>query len=85
MLGHLIQQKNFGRVAGRKLSLIHISGMAYEHDFRFLQLAIGYLVGRALICVLLIPSYFRGQLVTAYQLIERRFGQRLRGLTARCV
>jgi len=64
------------------LTIISVPGMAYEHDFRFLQLAIGYLVGRALICVLLIPPYFRGQLVTAYQLIERRFGQRLRGLTA---
>jgi len=30
----------------------------------------------------LIPQYFRGELVTAYQLIERRFGQRLRSLTA---
>ena len=57
-------------------------GIAYEHDFAFLQLVIGYLAGRAIISVLLIPHYFRGELVTAYQLIERRFGQRLRTLTA---
>jgi SSS family transporter len=42
----------------------------------------GYLIGRAVVSFVLIPQYFRGELVTAYQLIERRFGQRLRSLTA---
>ena len=64
------------------LTIISVPGMAYERDFRFLQLVIGYLIGRVIISVLLIPHYFRGDLVTAYQLIERRFGQRLRSLTA---
>jgi len=64
------------------LTIISVPGMAYEKDFRFLQLVIGYLIGRVIISVLLIPHYFRGDLVTAYQLIERRFGQRLRSLTA---
>jgi SSS family solute:Na+ symporter len=64
------------------LTIISVPGMAYEHDFGFLQLVLGYLLGRILICLLLIPHYFRGELVTAYQLIERRFGQRLRTLTA---
>ena len=64
------------------LTIISVPGMAYEHDFAFLQLVIGYLAGRVIISVLLIPHYFRGELVTAYQLIERRFGQRLRTLTA---
>jgi len=64
------------------LTIISVPGIAYEKDFRFLQLVIGYLVGRAVICLLLIPHYFRGDLVTAYQLIERRFGQKLRSLTA---
>jgi SSS family transporter len=64
------------------LTIISVPGIAYEKDFRFLQLVIGYLLGRALICLLLIPQYFRGNLVTAYQLIERRFGQKLRSLTA---
>ncbi len=64
------------------LTIISVPGMAYERDFRFLQLVMGYLIGRGIICVLLIPQYFRGDLVTAYQLIERRFGQGLRSLTA---
>ncbi len=64
------------------LTVISVPGIAYEKDFRFLQLVFGYLVGRVVICLLLIPQYFRGDLVTAYQLIERRFGQKLRTLTA---
>jgi len=64
------------------LTIISIPGLAYSSDFRFLQLVLGYLAGRIIVSFLLIPQYFRGELVTAYQLIERRFGQRLRALTA---
>jgi SSS family transporter len=64
------------------LTIIGVPGLAYDKDFRFLQLVIGYLVGRVVVSFLFIPQYFRGELVTAYQLMERRFGQRLRALTA---
>ncbi len=64
------------------LTIISVPGLAYDKNFGFLQLALGYIVGRIAICYLLIPHYFRGELFTAYQLIERRFGQRLRSLTA---
>jgi solute:Na+ symporter, SSS family len=64
------------------LTIISVPGLAYDTDFRFLQLVIGYLVGRGIISVVLIPQYFRGELVTAYQLIDRRFGGKLRTLTA---
>ena len=64
------------------LTIIGIPGMAYERNFEFLQLVLGYLVGRVIISFLLIPHYFRGDLFTAYQLIERRFGPNLRSLTA---
>jgi SSS family transporter len=64
------------------LTIISVPGLAYQKDFRFLELAFGYIAGRAVVAFLLIPHYFRGELVTAYQLIERRFGQGLRTLTA---
>lgn len=64
------------------LTVISIPGMAYDKDFRFLQLVIGYLIGRVVVSFVFIPQYFRGELVTAYQLMERRFGQKLRTLTA---
>ena len=64
------------------LTIIGIPGLAYDTNFTFLQLVMGYLVGRVIISYLLLPHYFRGDLFTAYQLIERRFGGRLRSLTA---
>lgn len=64
------------------LTIISIPGLAYDTNLTFLQVVLGYLVGRLIICIVLLPHYFRGELFTAYQLIERRFGQGLRWLTA---
>src|SRR3954464_14030466 len=64
------------------LTIISIPGVAYRGDLTFLQVVMGYIVGRIIISLILIPHYFRGDLFTAYQLMERRFGHRLRSLTA---
>ena len=64
------------------LTIISIPGLAYDTNFTFLQVVLGYLVGRVIISFVLLPHYFRGELYTAYQLIERRFGGGLRTVTA---
>ena len=64
------------------LTIISIPGLAYDTNFTFLQVVIGYVVGRIVISFVLLPHYFRGDLYTAYELIERRFGRGLRSLTA---
>jgi SSS family transporter len=64
------------------LTIISIPGLAYDTNLTFLQVVMGYLVGRVIISFILLPHYFRGELYTAYELIERRFGRRLRSLTA---
>ena len=64
------------------LTIISIPGLAYDTNLTFLQVVMGYLVGRVVISVVLLPHYFRGDLYTAYELIERRFGRGLRSLTA---
>ena len=64
------------------LTIISIPGLAYDTNLTFLQVIMGYIVGRIIISILLLPHYFRGDLYTAYQLIERRFGPRLRTVTA---
>lgn len=64
------------------LTIISIPGLAYDTNFTFLQVVLGYLAGRVVISFVLLPHYFRGDLYTAYELIERRFGRRLRSLTA---
>jgi SSS family solute:Na+ symporter len=64
------------------LTIISIPGLAYDSNLTFLQVVMGYLLGRIVISFVLLPQYFRGELYTAYQLIERRFGRGLRSLTA---
>ncbi len=64
------------------LTIISVPGIAFGGNFTFLQLVFGYMVGRLLICILFLPRYFEGQLFTAYQLIDRRFGPTLHKVTA---
>src|SRR6266498_551812 len=64
------------------LTIISIPGLAYDTNLTFLQVVMGYVVGRIIISFVLLPHYFRGDLYTAYQLIERRFGPNLRLLTS---
>ena len=64
------------------LTIISVPGLAFSGDFGFLQIAMGYLLGRVVICILFLPRYFRGELLTAYQLIGQRFGPRLHHFTA---
>jgi SSS family solute:Na+ symporter len=56
-------------------TVLSVPGEAYgPSGMKFLQLAIGYVVGRAVIVYFLLPLYFRGQLFTAYQVLDQRFG-----------
>ncbi len=64
------------------LSFIGVPAGAYAGDFRFLQLALGYIIGRILISVLFIPAYFRGELYTSYELLQRRFGAPVKNIAA---
>src|SRR2546429_6019721 len=65
------------------LTIISIPGLAYDSNLTFLQVVMGYVIGRVIISFVLLPQYFRGELYTAYQLIERRIGPELRTVTAR--
>jgi SSS family solute:Na+ symporter len=56
------------------ITVISVPGIGYASDLTFLQLAFGYLVGRIGVAWLLLPSYARGQLQTAYQLLGTRWG-----------
>lgn len=64
------------------LTIIGTPAISYASNLAFIQLVFGYLVGRVLIVVLLLPGYFRGEFFTAYALIERRFGPRMRAVAA---
>src|SRR5436309_5081109 len=66
------------------ITFISVPGVAFARggNFQFLQLVFGYMFGRVMISLLFIPSYFRGELLTVYQLLERRFGNRIKMLAA---
>ncbi len=64
------------------LTIISTPGISYRSNLGFLQLALGYLFARVVVSFLFIPRYFAGELYTAYQLIEHRFGHNLRLFTA---
>jgi SSS family solute:Na+ symporter len=57
-------------------TFLSVPGVAYRPggDFTYLQLAMGYILGRFLVASLLLPSYFRGSMFTAYEVLNRRFG-----------
>src|SRR5688572_16170702 len=57
------------------LTFISIPGLAYTTDLGFLQIALGYIVGRIIVARILLPRYFEGELVTAYAMLEKRFGR----------
>src|SRR6202047_2461551 len=64
------------------LTIIGTPAISYAGNLTFLQLVFGYLVGRVLIVLLLLPGYFLGQFLTAYALLEKRFGDKMRAVAA---
>jgi SSS family solute:Na+ symporter len=64
------------------LTIIGTPAISYGGNLTFIQLVFGYLIGRVLIVVLLLPGYFRGEFFTAYALIEKRFGERMCAVAA---
>ena len=64
------------------LTFISIPGLAYIGNLGFLEVAGGYLLGRIVIANTLLPKYYEGRLVTAYALLETRFGLATRRFTS---
>ncbi len=56
------------------VTVISIPGIGARGDLTFLQVAIGYVVGRIVVAYWLLPGYFQGEQLTAYARLEGRFG-----------
>src|SRR5689334_8578324 len=64
------------------LTLVGVPAVAYAKyarpeqggNFTYLQVVFGYIVARIIISLLFIPAYFKGELLTAYELLKNRFG-----------
>jgi len=64
------------------LTFISIPGLAYVTNLNFLQVTIGYLVGRIIVSFLFLPAYRKGELATAYTYLENRFGRPTRSFAS---
>ena len=64
------------------LTIVGTPALAFAGNLTFLQFVFGYLIGRVVIVLLFLPHYFRGEYYTAYQLMERRFGAKVKAVAA---
>lgn len=72
------------------LTLVGVPALAYSTFARpeqggsltYLQVVLGYVVARVIISALFIPAYFQGDLLTAYELLKRRFGTQTKNFAA---
>jgi SSS family solute:Na+ symporter len=66
------------------LTVISIPGVGARGDLTFLQLPLGYLIGRLFVARWLLPGYFKGDQETAYARLETRFGPTTRRWLSTC-
>lgn len=64
------------------LTFISIPGLAYLTNLNFLQVTLGYLVGRIVVSFLFLPAYQKGELQTAYAFLGKRFGAKTRNVAS---
>lgn len=64
------------------LTFISIPGLAYLTNMNFLQVAFGYLLGRIVVALVLLPQYDKGELKTAYTFLENRYGGKTRSFAS---
>ena len=66
------------------VTFLSVPGKTYVEggSFTFLQLTFGYIIGRFAVILFLLPGYFRGEMLSAYQVLEQRFGVTTRRLAS---
>ncbi len=64
------------------VTFLSVPGEAWAGDLRFLQLPLGYVVGRIAVARWLLPLYFAGDALTAYEVLGRRFGPAVKKATS---
>jgi solute:Na+ symporter, SSS family len=64
------------------VTFISIPGVAFTGNMTFLQLVMGYMLGRIIVSIIFVPAYFRGDLLTVYQILGVRFGTGVKRLAA---
>lgn len=57
------------------LTFLSIPSLSFKGDYRFLEIAFGYLIGRTIVALYLLPSYFSGNTISVYEYVGNRFGK----------
>ncbi|MBL7014439.1 MAG: sodium:solute symporter [Candidatus Marinimicrobia bacterium] len=55
------------------LTFVSVPGMAYRGDWTFLQLAMGYILGRVIVSIYLLPKFYNSGVTSIYEVIGERF------------
>lgn len=63
-------------------TFLSVPGVAHSGNFNYLQLAVGYIIGRILVSKLLLPAYFRQEIISAYEILQTRFGPGVKTLAS---
>lgn len=64
------------------LTFISIPAVSYLGNLTFIQIALGYVIGRVVVALVMIPAYYQGSMETAYHFLGRRFGQKMRNVAS---
>ena len=64
------------------LTFLSVPGFSYRGDWSFLQLSLGYIIGRFLVSYLLIPLYFKYGVVSIYEILEKKFNKTIQKIAS---
>ena len=64
------------------LTFISVPGLAYRDNWFFLQLALGYIIGRVLVSLILLPQYFSTGIISIYEVLGEKFGHNIQKLAS---
>ncbi|MBA24792.1 MAG: sodium:solute symporter [Candidatus Marinimicrobia bacterium] len=59
------------------LTFLSIPGLSYLGNIGFLQLSLGYIVGRILISIYLLPHYFNNSIESTYEILKIKLGRNI--------
>jgi len=64
------------------ITLVGTTGQAYVDGMRFIQIYFGLPFAIVILCMTLVPFFYRARVYTAYEFLERRFDGKTRSLTS---
>ena len=56
------------------VTFVSVPGMVADSSFGYLQMVLGFLVGQVVIAFVLVPLFYRMNLISIYEYLEKRFG-----------